>query len=93
VDTTATAANLSEAIMSGDSTLTCVPNAAVITVSNQAPGTVGNAVALSVAASNAHVTGSGVNLANGSATSAIMISVDTTGTTLLVFWYNKPVPY
>jgi hypothetical protein len=89
----ADAANsLAEAIMSGDSSLTCIAVGAVVTINSRTAGVLGNTIPLSVAASNAHATASGVTLAGGTATNAISISVNTAGNTVVVFWYNQAPP-
>jgi hypothetical protein len=85
----ASATSLAVAVMSGDATITAVPNSNTVTVYNKTPGTAGNGAAVSVAGSNGHIATSGATLANGSDTQGIRISTATTGNTVVLFWYNK----
>lgn len=86
---TGSAANLVKALMSGDSSIFASSVGAVVTVYWRVLGTVGNAITLSVAQSNGHVTASGATLAGGNDTQGISISVVTTGQ-VVVTWYNSP---
>jgi len=87
-DVNKAAASLAAAIMSGDSTLTCTVALGVVSIFVRVAGTAGNAVTLTTSGAHATVSGAGT-LAGGSATNAIKCSDNTTGNTLMVFWYNK----
>jgi hypothetical protein len=87
--TTITAANLAKAINSQDDSLVCTSSANVVTVKAYAEGVAGNSIALSVAASNAHVAKSGALLTGGSATNAVLSTTATTGGQVFVTWFKK----
>jgi hypothetical protein len=89
IDNNSTATALAQAIMSGDSSLTCSVTNNVITVQNRVSGTVGNTVTLDVSQSNGHVTRSGATLAGGTATQGIKVSSDTTSGQIILIWWSK----
>lgn len=87
---TITAAYLAAAIIAADPLLAATTsNAAVVTVKATTEGTGGNAYALSVTGSNAHVTKSGTTLAGGSATNSISSTTNTTSAQVFIIWYQK----
>jgi len=88
---TATANYLASCITEQVLNVTATAQGAVIVLSYNIPGTAGNAVTIDVTKSNAHVTSLGATFANGSNTSAIVSTAVTTGNTLLLIWYKKPV--
>jgi hypothetical protein len=84
-----TAATLAKIIMSSDSRLYAAASANVVTVYWRVLGAVGNTVTASVANSNGHVTASGTTFAGGSDTPSIILNVNSTGNTVVLFWYKK----
>lgn len=86
-DDTATAENLAAAINSADSThVSAAADTGVVTVTYASAGPDGNAIPL---VGSTNIVASGANLAGGTSAKGVTVSVDTTGNTVLVFWYKK----
>lgn len=83
------AQNLANCIMSCDSAITCTVTNNVVTVIWRVAGVAGNAITMSDAQANAHVTKSGANLAGGTATQGIKCTLNTTGNTIMLVWFKK----
>jgi phage tail sheath gpL-like len=87
-DNTATAANLAQAIQSADGTTVSATAAlAVVSLKAVALGVAGNSIAL--ATSGAHAVRSAATLTGGTATQGLVSTTNTTGNTVVVFWYKK----
>ena len=85
----ATALNLAHTITGQDAQLSATAAGDVVSIFDNQEGTAGNVIALSVAASNGHVTDSGANLAGGGLQNAIQVSSDTTGGQVFALWFKK----
>ena len=85
---TITATNLKNKIneVEANGSVVASSSGAVVTIKAKAEGTGGNSIALGA---TTHVTRSGATLTGGTATGGFKLSADSTGTNVLLLWFNK----